>query len=150
MILEDNELDTPDPEAAIVSLSVDTGADPPSEPNKGQWWDVEDECYVDDDLCLVSPLEQKGLAFISAPGQPLSRYYLHVSSLDKINQHGDDVTTGGASDEPASHALLTPLDENVGEESDEASELENDLLLAFEEQGKSSSVAAPSSPRPHL
>jgi hypothetical protein len=46
--------------------------------------------------------------------------------------------------------LPKPLDEDGGGGSEEkVSELERHLLLAFEEQEKSSSATAPSSPQPH-
>jgi hypothetical protein len=53
VVLEDDEADTPDPEAAVVSVSVDATADPASGLSNGLWWDVEDECYINDDLCLI-------------------------------------------------------------------------------------------------
>jgi hypothetical protein len=60
VILEDNKSDIPepDPEAAAVSASVDTGADPASELSKGPWYDGEDKCYIDNDLHLIPLLEQ--------------------------------------------------------------------------------------------
>jgi hypothetical protein len=72
VVLEDDEADTPEPapEAAAVSVSVDAGADPSSELSKGPWWDVEDECYIDDDLRLIPLLEQEGLASMPALAQP--------------------------------------------------------------------------------
>jgi len=59
VVLEDDELDTPEPapEAAAVSVSVDAGADPASKLSKGPWWDVEDGCYIDDDFRPIPPLE---------------------------------------------------------------------------------------------
>jgi hypothetical protein len=70
--LEDDEADTPDPEAA-VSVSVDAGAEPASELSKELWWDVEDKCYVDDDPRPIPPLEHKGLA--STLAQPHSYHH---------------------------------------------------------------------------
>jgi len=64
VILEDDELDTPDLEAAVIFISVDAGADPPSELSKGPWWDVEDECYINDDLRPIPLLEQEGLTSV--------------------------------------------------------------------------------------
>jgi hypothetical protein len=55
--LEDDELDTPEPVPEAVALSVDAGADPASELSKEPWWDAEDECYVNDDLCPIPLLE---------------------------------------------------------------------------------------------
>jgi hypothetical protein len=153
VILEDDESDIPEPEpeAAAVSALVDAGAELPSELSKGPWYDVEDECYVDDDLCPIPPLAEEGLASTPtlAHGQPYSYHHPPGSSQDQINQHGNDGTTGGASDEPA-HTLPALLDEDGGRGSHEnASKLERDLLPAFGEQKKSSSAPAPSSPRPH-
>lgn len=48
----------------------------------------------------------------------------------------------GGGNELAPHSVPEPLDEDS---DDATSDLERDLLLAFEEQGKSASAAAPSS-----
>jgi hypothetical protein len=52
----DNGSDTPDPEAAA---EPNKPTDPASH---GLWWDVEDGGYINDDLRLISLLEQEGLA----------------------------------------------------------------------------------------
>jgi hypothetical protein len=62
VILEDDGSDTPDLEAAAISISVDAITDPPSEPSKEPWYDVKDECFVDEDLPPIPPFEQKALA----------------------------------------------------------------------------------------
>jgi hypothetical protein len=163
VILEDDESDTPEPEpeATAVSASVDAGADPafdlskPVYPSSHEaWWDVEDGYYIDGDLRPIPPLEQEGLA--SAPDQPHSRYHSPRPSLDPINQHDDsdsddnDETMRGTSDEPVSHVLLQPLDENgEGGSNENASKLERNMQLAFEEQEKLLSAPAPSSHYPH-
>jgi hypothetical protein len=49
-----------------VTISVDAGTNPASELSEGPWWDVENECYVDDDFYLIPPLEQEGLALTPA------------------------------------------------------------------------------------
>jgi hypothetical protein len=66
VILEDDVSDTPSLKAAAICAA---GADPAFEPTKatdppghGPWWDVEDDCFIDDDLCLYPPLEQERLA----------------------------------------------------------------------------------------
>jgi len=64
VILEDDEL-----EAAAVSVSVDVGADHPSELSTGPWWDIEDECYVGDDGRPILPLVEEGLPSTSTPAQ---------------------------------------------------------------------------------
>jgi hypothetical protein len=61
VILEDDELDTPNPEAAAEPSK------PTDPPGHGPWWDVEDGCFVDDDLRPI-PLEQEGLASTLAQG----------------------------------------------------------------------------------
>jgi hypothetical protein len=56
----------------------------------------------------------------------------------------------GISDEPASHILLQPLDENSkGRSNENASKLERNMQLVFEEQEKLLSAPAPSSHYPH-
>jgi hypothetical protein len=69
VILEDNELDTPDPEAAAVSALVDANADFAFELSKlinpsdhKAWYDVEASCYVNKELPLGLEPEQEGLA----------------------------------------------------------------------------------------
>jgi hypothetical protein len=149
VVLEDDESDTPEPvpEATAVSVSVDAGANPASEPSKGPWWDVEDECYIDDDLRPIPPLEQEGLASTPVRAQPRFHHHPPRSSQDRINQRDDGM--GGAPDQPALHTLPQPLGENGGGRGDEnASELERDKQLASEEQEKSSSAPAADSPHP--
>jgi hypothetical protein len=152
VILEDDESNTPNPEAAVVSASVDVGADSafelskPIDPSGHEaWYDVEDDRFVGEDLRPFPPLEQEDLASTEAQGQPHSRCHSSGPSHDGINQH-DDRT----SEEPGPHTLPQPLDEVGGGESEEnVSEFERDMLLAFEEHVKSSSATAPSSPLPH-
>jgi len=69
VILEDGEPDTPGPEAAAVSASVDAGADSVFEPSKlidpsdyEAWYDVKVSCYVDEELPPGLEPEQEGLA----------------------------------------------------------------------------------------
>ena len=57
MILEDDGLDTPNPEATAVSASVDAGADsafrlskPIDWSDHEAWYNVEADCYVDEEL----------------------------------------------------------------------------------------------------
>jgi len=67
---------------------------------------------------------------------------------DRISQYGDNGNPQHISEEPALHSLHKPLDEDsAGGRDDNVSELEKDLLLAFEEQEKSS-VSPPISARP--
>lgn len=97
MILEDDESNTPDPEAVATSALVDYGADSAFELSKPidlsgheAWCDVEDDCFVDEDLCPFPLLEQEGLASTLAQGQPHSRYHSPRPSHDRLNQHDDD------------------------------------------------------------
>ena len=157
MILEDDEPDTPDPEAAAVSASVNASADSafelskPIDPsNYEAWYDVEASCYVEEELPPGLEPEQEGLA-ASTPvhDHGHSRYHSPRPLHDWIGQYDDDGNTQCTSEEPAPHSLPKPLDEDGGGGSEEnVSELERDMLLAFEEQEKSSSATAPSSPQP--
>jgi hypothetical protein len=78
MVLEDGKSDTPEltPQATAISISVDASADPASELSQGLWWDAEDECYVNDGLCPILPLEQEWLALTPALAQPPSPWIL--------------------------------------------------------------------------
>lgn len=76
VILEDDELDTPDPTAdsEAASGSVNAGPVPAFELSKHAdpsgreaWWDVEDGCFVYKDLHPLPPLEQEVLASTPAP-----------------------------------------------------------------------------------
>lgn len=69
MILEDDESNTPDSEAAAAAASVDTAADSAFELSKAinssgheAWYDVEDDRFVDNDLRPFSPHELEDLA----------------------------------------------------------------------------------------
>jgi hypothetical protein len=157
VILKDDEPDTPDPDAAAVSASVDTGADfafalsKPIDPsNHEAWYDVEAGCYVDEELPPGLEPRQEGLA-ASTPvhDHGHSRYHSPGPSHDQIGQYNSDGNTQRTSEEPAPHSLPKPLDEDGGGGSGEiVSELERDMLLAFEEQEKSSLAPTPSSPQP--
>jgi hypothetical protein len=149
VILEDDEPDTPS--------SVDAGADSafelskPIDPSDHEaWYDVEAGCYVEEELPPGLEPEQEGLA-ASTPvhDHGHSRYHSPRPLHDWIGQYDDDGNTQRTSEEPAPHSLPKPLDEDGGGGSEEnVSELERDMLLAFEEQEKSSSATAPSSPQP--
>ena len=159
MILEDDEPDTPypaaDSEAASISASVNAGAVPafelsePADPSgREAWWDIEDGCFVDEDLHPLPPLEQEGLASTPAQAQPHSRRRSPKSSQDQTSPHGDDGTTRSASEEPARQPLPTLLEKDgEGGSGGNASGLERDMQLAFEAQ-EELSAASPSSPRP--
>ena len=159
MILEDDEPDTPypaaDSEAASISASVNAGAVPafelsePADPSgREAWWDIEDGCFVDEDLHPLPPLEQEGLASTPAQAQPHSRRRSPKSSQDQTSPHDDDGTTRSASEEPARQPLPTLLEKDGdGVSGGNASGLERDMQLAFEAQ-EELSAASPSSPRP--
>ena len=64
MIPENDKLDAPDLEAVAVSASVDAGANPafelskPNDPSSHEaWCDVEDNFFVDENLCAFPPLK---------------------------------------------------------------------------------------------
>ena len=142
MILEDDESDTPNPEATTEPSM------PTDPPGHGPWWDVEDGCFVDNDLHPIPSLEQEGLASAPAQGQPHSRQHSPRASQDRVNQHSNDRTTRSALNVPASYTLLQPLDENGGGSDENTTELGRDMQLAFGEQEKWSLATAPRSPSP--
>jgi hypothetical protein len=83
-------------------------------------------------------------------GQPHSRYHSPGPSHKRISQYDDDGNTQCTSEEPRPHTLPKLLDKDSrGEREENVSELEKDMLLAFEEHVKSSLATAPSSLCPH-
>jgi hypothetical protein len=121
----------------------------PSSPER--WYDVEAGCYVDEEPLLgLKPKGQEGSA-ASTPAHDRG-HSLHHSPRPphhQIGQHDNDKNTQSTSEEPAPHSLPKPLDEDGGGDSGEnVSDLERDMLLTFEEQEKSSSATALSSPQP--
>ncbi|CZR65297.1 uncharacterized protein PAC_15197 [Phialocephala subalpina] len=122
---------------------------PPTDPpGHGPWWDVEDGCFVDDDLRPIPPLEQEGLASTPAQGQPHFHHHPPGPSHGRINQHSDDRITRSALNVPVSYTLPQPLDENGGGNDENTTELGRDMQLAFGEQEKWFSATAPRSPGP--
>jgi hypothetical protein len=81
VILEDDKSDTPDPEAAAVSVLIDAHFKPSTE----LWYNIEDKCFVDEDLRPIPPLEQRGLAStpISTPAQDQPHSVRHSPAKDK-------------------------------------------------------------------
>jgi hypothetical protein len=103
-----------------------------------RWYNVEAGCYIDKELPLsLEPEVQEGLTTsTSAQDHPPSLHY----NNDRNTQH--------TLEEPAPHSLPKLLDKDSGGGSYEnVFDLERDMLLAFEEQEKSSSATAPSSPQ---
>ncbi|KAH7342186.1 hypothetical protein BKA65DRAFT_478089 [Rhexocercosporidium sp. MPI-PUGE-AT-0058] len=110
--------------------------------------DVEDGCFVYEDLHPLPSLEHEGLASTPAQDQPHSRRHSLGLSQDQTNPHGDNRTTRSASEEPAPQSLLTTLDEDGGGGSEgNVSDLKRDMQLAFEGQ-EELLATSPSSPRP--
>jgi hypothetical protein len=144
VILEDDESDTSNPEAATVSAF---GLSKPTDPSSHKLW-----YNVDEDLCPLTPLEQEGLASMPTPTQDLySCHHSPGSSQDQIDQHGND-SGPSTSEESMPHTLHASLGKNGegGSEEENLSELEKDLLLAFEEQDKLSLASAPTPSSPRL
>jgi len=123
----DDESDTPDPEAV-------TEPNKPTDPaGHGTWWDIEDGCYVDDDLHLIPPLEQEGLASTPAQYQPHSRHSSLGASQDQINLRNDNGARRSAFEEPAPHSLSPTFGEDNGGRMDgNVSELGTDSLLTLQ------------------
>lgn len=89
MILEDDESDTSDPEAIAVFASVDTNIDFAFELSKSinlfrheVWYNVENNHFVDKNLCSFPLLKQKGLTSMLAQGQSHSCYHFFELSHD--------------------------------------------------------------------
>jgi hypothetical protein len=135
VILEDDKSNTP-----THNSEATTEPSKPTHPSSYElWWDIEDGGYVDDDLHPISPLEQEDLASTPTPAQcqPHSLHHSPRLSQDQINQDNEEIIQR-TSEEPDPNSLSTPLDQNsrAGSEEKTISELEKDLLLAFEEQEK--------------
>jgi len=74
VILEDDESDTP----AALGLSK------PTNPSGYElWYNVEDQRFVDEDLCPFPPLEQEGLALTPTPTQDQSHSCHHSTRLSQ-------------------------------------------------------------------
>ncbi|CAM6006580.1 unnamed protein product [Sphagnum balticum] len=92
VILEDDERDTPDPTADSEATSASANAGPVlafelskrADPaGREAWWDVEDACFVYEDLHPLPPLVHEGLASTPAQDQPHSRRHAFGLSQDQ-------------------------------------------------------------------
>lgn len=138
MIVDDDESNIPSFEGPAVSTSVDASADenspfalsnPNNPPAQEAWYDVEDDRYGYEDLQPSAPLELEGFGPLPTQDQPRSC------------QH---------SEEPATHHLHIPLEKDgAGDQDVNVSELERDMLLAFEGQQTSSATPLSSQPPQH-
>jgi hypothetical protein len=133
---QDDASDTPNPEVAAVSASIDADVDLAIDLSKlvhvghEEWWDVEDNCFVKVDIRPLPLLEQDGLASTPARCQPYSLNYSLEESQNQINLHDDDGARWSASKEPAPHSLSTIYgDDGRGRRDENTSELGRDLLL---------------------
>ena len=92
---------------------------------------------------FCSPPGQEDWPSTPAEDQPHSDHGLSEAQIDPCD---NDRTRRSASEEPAPYSLPHPLGEESSEGRDEsACELERDMLLAFEEQEKSSAATSLSS-----
>ena len=140
------------PYSALLNQDTDPKLSKPivsSSPER--WYDVEAGCYVDEEPILgLEPEGQEGSAASTLVHD--HSHSLHHSPRPphhQIGQHDSDKNTQSTSEEPAPHSLPKPLDEDSGGDSGEnVSDLERDMLLAFEEQDKPSSATALSSLQP--
>jgi len=155
VILEEDESDSPDhtTDSEATSTSINAGPVPALErsqradpSNREPWWDVEEGCFVYEDPHPLPPLDHEGLASKPAQDQPPSRRHSLGVSQDQTKPHGDNRTTRSASEESAVQSLIVTLDQDGGGESEEnASDLERNMQLAFEEQ-EELLATSPSSP----
>jgi hypothetical protein len=161
VIVEDDETSTLSLEAAAISAPADgsidsiAGLDKENGPlSQEAWYDVEYGCYVLEDRPLAPP-EGDGLTPMPAQEDGLTprlaQDYCQLPGLsqDATNQH-DDGNTRRTSGEAGADTLPQPSDED-GEckGGENVSELEKDMLLAFEEQENLSLTNTPNSPHPH-
>jgi len=156
VILEEDEGDSPDhtADSEATSTSVNAGPVPAFErsqradpSHREPWWDVEEGCFVYEDLHPLPPLDHEGLASTPAQDQPPSCPHSLGVSQDQTKPHGDNRTTRRASGESAAQSPITTMDQDGGGESEEnASDLERDMQLALEEQ-EELLATSPSSPR---
>ncbi|KAH7374060.1 hypothetical protein BKA64DRAFT_256163 [Cadophora sp. MPI-SDFR-AT-0126] len=155
VILEEDEGDRPDHTADSEATSTSVNASPAPAFEQSQradpshrepWWDVEEGCFVYEDLHPLPPLDREGLA--SAPAQdqpPFSLPSLGVSQ-DQTKPHGDNGATRGVSEESAAQSLPIILDQDGGGESEgNVSDPERGMQLALEGQ-EELSATPPSSP----
>ncbi len=121
--------------ASAPTESIDTS---------GPWYDVEEGRYIDEPAPGPGSREQYGAP--SAPAQAQSSKPLQ----DQTSQQGVDDIIRSTSVESTLHSLPTPSDSSDNGWTDKnMAELEKELGLALEEQQvKSSSVGAPTSPSP--
>ena len=178
MVIDDDESDSTDDEdededeAEVIRGSVDPSSaeqdanpysalqtqdkDPelrkpiiPSSPERR--YDVDAGCYIDDEpLIGLEPRGQKGsAASILVRDHSHSLHHSPRPPHHQIGQHDNNKITQSISEEPAPRSLPKPLDvDDGGDGGENVSELERDMLMAFEEQEKSSSTTALSSPQP--
>ncbi|KAG4427979.1 hypothetical protein IFR05_016539 [Cadophora sp. M221] len=157
VILEEDEGDTPDRTADSETTSTSTSANTSPVPafelsqradpsNREPWWDVEESCFVYEDMNPLPSLDHEGLASPPAQDQPPSRRQSLGVSQDQTKPHGDNRTTRIALEESAAQSFVISLDQDGGGDSKEnVSDLERDMQVAFEEQ-EELLATSPSSP----
>jgi hypothetical protein len=126
-------MNSPSIEAATIPASNDVGIEPttdfnrPTSPvNKEAWYDVEDDCYVFEDPL---PLEKDGLTAAVAQD---NLFWLGVSQ-DMSSQHSDG-NAHCTSQEAGADGLPQPSNDSEQDCGENVSELEKNMLKAFEEQ----------------
>jgi hypothetical protein len=141
------------PYSALLNQDTDPKLSKPivsSSPER--WYDVEAGCYVEEEpLPGLESEGQEGSA-ASTPAHDHdhghSHHHFPGPPYNQIGQH-DDRNTQRTSEEPAPYSLPKLLGEDSeGGSGENVSDLERDMLLAFEEQEKSSSATAPGFPQP--
>ena len=140
------------PYSAFLTQDKDPELRKPIIPSSTErWYDVDAGCYIDDEpLIGLEPRGQKGSAASTLVHD--HSHSLHHSPRPphhQIGQHDNNKITQSISEEPAPRSLPKPLDvDGGGDGGKNVSDLERDMLMAFEEQEKSSSTTALSSPQP--
>ncbi|KAH6702758.1 hypothetical protein BKA61DRAFT_661179 [Leptodontidium sp. MPI-SDFR-AT-0119] len=119
VILEEDEGDSPDhtADSEATSTFINAGAVPTFErsqradpSNREPWWDVEEGCFVYEDLDPLPSLDHEGLASTPAQGQPPSRRHSPGVSQDQTKPHSDNKTTRSAPEESAAQIITLDQD----------------------------------------
>ena len=137
-------------EATAIPASTSVSIEPTVEPNKSSspvnqevWYDIEYGCYVPEDRLL--PFKKDDLASVVAQDNHPSLRLSQDTSSPHSNRN-----TQYTAEEPRPDMLLQPTNKGSRHDCEEGvSELENDMLLAFERQENLSSAYPPKSTRSH-
>src|SRR6266536_2425361 len=150
MILDNDESD----EAGTEDKAEDAASELASRPTKsidtsGPWYDVEEECWIDEPTPRLGSCEPQGVPPTPTQDQPHTLHQSSRPSQDQINQQDISDIAQSTSVESAPHSLPRPSDNgDAGWTEDSMAELEREVGLALVAQVMSSPASVPNSPRP--